>query len=68
MAALVCFILPAKNWVSLGFTHGVSLPDPTHLLEGTGKNLRHVKLKKVEDVANPAVRKLLEAALEEMRR
>jgi hypothetical protein len=31
--------------VNVGFFHGASLPDPAHLLEGTGKYMRHVKLR-----------------------
>lgn len=31
--------------VNVGFFHGASLPDPAHLLQGTGKSMRHVKLK-----------------------
>jgi len=31
--------------VNVGFFHGASLPDPAHLLQGTGKFMRHVKLR-----------------------
>ena len=62
MAGLVYGLMPAKSWVSLGFMHGTSLPDPDGLLEGTGKNLRHIKFRTVEAVDNPAARKLVEAA------
>lgn len=31
--------------VNVGFFHGASLPDPARLLQGTGKFMRHVKLK-----------------------
>jgi len=31
--------------VNVGFFHGVALPDPARLLQGTGKFMRHVKLK-----------------------
>lgn len=31
--------------VSVGFFHGAMLDDPTGLLEGTGKCMRHVKLR-----------------------
>ena len=31
--------------VSVGFFHGASLPDPARLLQGTGKFMRHVKLR-----------------------
>jgi hypothetical protein len=48
--------------VTFGFLCGTSLPDPAGLLEGTGKNLRHVKLRTAEDVSTPALRKLIEAA------
>jgi hypothetical protein len=30
--------------VNVGFFHGASLPDPAHLLQGSGKRMRHVKL------------------------
>jgi uncharacterized membrane protein HdeD (DUF308 family) len=60
MSGLVCVILPAAKWVSLGFMQGTSLPDPDKLLEGSGKGLRHVKLRSIEDVDNPAVQRLLE--------
>ena len=68
MAGLVFGIMPTKAGVSLGFMHGTSLPDPQGLLEGTGKNLRHVKLKKKEDVDNPALRALVEAEIREAKR
>src|SRR5262245_11828754 len=32
-----------KKHVNVGFFHGVVLEDPAGLLEGTGKNMRHVK-------------------------
>ena len=34
-----------KAHVNVGFFHGATLPDPAGLLEGTGKYMRHVKLK-----------------------
>jgi hypothetical protein len=60
----ICVIMPAKNWVTLGFYRGTDLPDPKGLLEGTGKVHRHVKLRTEEDVESPALRALLNAALE----
>src|SRR5262249_2144844 len=59
----LCFLMVGKHHVSLGFSRGTSLLDPTRLLEGTGKNIRHVKLKTTEQVADPNLRALmLEAA------
>jgi len=31
--------------VNVGFFHGAALPDPVRLLQGTGKFMRHVKLR-----------------------
>ena len=33
-----------KSHVNVGFFHGAALPDPTNLLQGTGRYMRHVKL------------------------
>ena len=64
----ICVISPYANHVNLGFARGTSLPDPSGLLEGTGKRARHVKLKALEDVNQPALRTLLEAAVTEHQR
>src|ERR1051326_8835492 len=33
------------SYVNVGFFHGAALPDPASLLQGTGKRMRHVKMK-----------------------
>ncbi len=55
----LCLIMVGKNHVTLGFPRGTSLTDPTGLLEGTGKNLRHVKLKGVEELRDANLRRLI---------
>ena len=55
----VCFLMVGKQHVTLGFAQGTSLPDPAGLLEGTGKNLRHVKLKTADQVSNPHLENLI---------
>lgn len=62
------YIMPHKNWVNLGFYQGASLPDPNGLLEGTGKSLRHIKIKSLEDLQQQGVSALIEAAVELRRR
>jgi hypothetical protein len=57
-----------NNHVTFGFLQGTSLPDPEKLLEGTGKNLLHVKLRTVEDLKRPALKKLIVAAAKMNRR
>ena len=58
-----CWIQPNKAHVNLGFNHGAELPDPSDLLEGTGKLFRHVMLRSLEDVVNPDLRDLLVVAV-----
>jgi hypothetical protein len=45
------------------FWRGTTLADPHHLLEGTGKNLRHVKLRSVEAATRPEFVALLREAI-----
>lgn len=54
--------------VNLGFYHGASLADPEGLLEGTGKELRHVKLRDVAAAQSGAVIALLREAILERKR
>lgn len=48
--------------MNVGFFHGASLPDPARLLEGTGKYMRHVKLRAGQPVNEAALRALIAAA------
>jgi hypothetical protein len=57
-----CFYIEGKRHVTCGFHYGTSLTDPQKLLEGTGKNLRHVKLFGVEDLSRKGLRELLREA------
>jgi len=54
--------------VNVGFFHGAEIADPEHLLEGTGKFMRHVKLRPERDVDATALRKLIETAYADMKR
>ena len=47
---------------SIGFFHGASLPDLSGLLEGSGKRMRHVKLKPGAELDEEALRALIEGA------
>jgi hypothetical protein len=60
---MICSLMPAKTWVTLGIAGGAELPDPQKLMEGAGKIHRHVKLKTGADLKNPALEALLKAAL-----
>jgi hypothetical protein len=57
------YIMPMRGYVNLGFYQGAVLADPERLLEGTGKGLRHVKIRSVAEANRPPVRALVAAAL-----
>ena len=59
------YIMPKEAYVNLGFFHGSSLKDSDNLLEGTGKKMRHVKVRSLKEVQNPALRTLILEALAE---
>jgi hypothetical protein len=53
---------------NVGFFQGASLPDPKRLLQGTGKFMRHVKLKPGVAVDAPSLDALIRAAYLDMRK
>src|SRR5438874_10335614 len=59
----VLAIAPHANHVNLQFADGVDLADPAGLLEGTGKRVRHVKSRTLEDAERPALGELIAQAV-----
>jgi hypothetical protein len=51
-----------KDHVNVGFFRGAEIADPEGLLEGTGKFMRHVKLRPERDVNAAALIKLIQTA------
>lgn len=51
-----------KTHISVGFFHGATLKDPAGLMEGSGKHMRHVKLKLESETNMKALRDLIDAA------
>ncbi len=56
-----------KAHVNVGFFRGAELADPQGLLEGTGKFMRHVKLRAEGAVDAAALRTLIQAAYADMK-
>jgi hypothetical protein len=56
-----------RSHVNVGFFKGAVLRDPARLLEGTGKRMRHVKLKPGVDVDAVALTDLIHAAYQDMK-
>ena len=60
--AAFAYVDAFSSHVNVGFFQGAELPDPVRLLEGTGKYMRHVKLRPGAQVDEAALHALIEAA------
>lgn len=67
MSEAYVYALPYKTHVNLGFYRGAFLHDPTGLLKGTGKAMRHLTLHGPDEIGGAAMRALWVAAREERR-
>jgi hypothetical protein len=61
-AVLSLAVMP--RWVTLCFLRGVGLPDPHGLLNGSGNQVRHLRLHSPEAFDDPRVQALITAALD----
>ncbi len=64
MRDLLFAVIPHSGHVNLQLADGAMLPDPAGIVEGTGKRIRHVKVRSVEGASAPPVRDLIRAQLE----
>ena len=62
-----CHVAAYAKHVNLGFNQGASLPDPKGLLAGSGARIRHVRIARASDAAQPGVLALVRAAVEQGR-
>ena len=53
--------------VNVGFFHGAAVPDPARLLQGTGKFMRHVKLRPRMATNAAALLRLIDMAYSDIR-
>jgi hypothetical protein len=63
MRDLAFAIIAHRDHVNLQLADGVDLPDPTGIVEGTGKRIRHVKVRSLEAAQSAAVRNLIRAEI-----
>ena len=59
----ICSIAAGANGVGLAFYHGADLPDPHHILQGSGTQNRFVRLPSAATLDNPEVAALVNAAV-----
>ncbi|MDJ0702661.1 MAG: DUF1801 domain-containing protein [Leptolyngbyaceae cyanobacterium MO_188.B28] len=65
--AAFAYVNSFKAHVNVGFFRGAEIADPEGLLEGSGKFMRHVKLRPERDVDDTALKKLIETAYNDMK-
>lgn len=58
----ICNIAVFRKHVTLGFTRGAELKDRAGVLEGSGKLMRHIGLRRLSELDRPEVRALLRQA------
>ena len=65
--AAFAYVNAFRDHVNVGFFHGAALADREGLLEGTGKYMRHVKLRPDGAVAARALTALIQSAYADMK-
>ena len=65
--AAFAYVNVFTSHVNVGFFQGAALPDPARLLQGSGKFMRHVKLKPGTPTNAPALSRLIEAAYSDIK-
>jgi len=65
--AAFAYVNAFRAHVNVGFFRGAEIADPERLLEGTGKFMRHVKLRPESDVDAMALMQLIETAYTDMK-
>jgi len=56
------YLKSAKKHITLGFMNYESIPDSQNILEGTGKDMRHIKIKTSEDINSEQLKTWFRAA------
>ena len=66
--AAFAYVNAFKAHVNVGFFRGAELLDPMSLLEGSGKYMRHVKLRPDGEIDEMALMEIIKSAYADMRR
>ncbi len=64
VAGFVCAVFPTRESVQLVFERGADLPDPDGLLTGSGKQVRMLVFRCVDDVDEDVVARYLDPAVD----
>jgi hypothetical protein len=64
MRDLLFALIPHAGWVNLQLADGAELANPGGLIEGTGKRIRHVKVRSAEAAGDPRLLAIVREQLE----
>lgn len=57
----LCGIGPHQDYCHFYLKHGALIPDPDNLLEGTGKGIRHIKVRALDEIPVAGIKRLIRA-------
>jgi len=63
-----CHIVTYSTHVNLGFNRGAQVPDPSGLMVGSGKSIRHITIRDRNELEHPAIRRYVQAAIQQVDR
>jgi hypothetical protein len=65
MRDLLFALIPHAGWVNLQLAAGALLPNSDGLIEGTGKRIRHIKVRSQEQATSTSVRAAIRAQVDQ---
>ena len=60
----VCYLAANKGYINLGFFNGAGLNNPDGLIEGAGAKMRHIKVRRLEDIRPEVFASLVQEAVQ----
>ncbi len=58
-----CYLKTTKKAVTLGFFEFNKIKTNSHLIEGTGKSMRHIKIKTIEEIEEFGIAEMINEVL-----
>ena len=60
----VCYLAANNGYINFGFFNGAGLNNPDGLIEGTGAKMRHIKVRRLEDIRPEVFASLVQEAVQ----
>ena len=59
----VCYLAANNGYINFGFFNGAALNNPDGLIDGTGAKMRHIKVRRLEDIRPEVFASLVQEAV-----